>query len=441
MKLSQLRSIERRLSDFVEEFAPELGRAERRFWCKQYLTGLILDGERKSIEPLASRVPGGNEQSLQQFVNQSPWAHEPVQEKLLNRMHRGYGQKPGVLVLDDTSFPKQGKASVGVAHQYCGALGKVANCQVAVTWHYCGAGEHFPLLGELFLPQSWIDEAEKLEHSGVPEAKRKFREKWRIALELLDRLRGWVDYQAIVVDAGYGEIRPFLHQLDRRDQTFVAQIPEHHCFWPAEVAVDEQQKPMGRPRQFQTIAERSARPLSAKAWREQAEQGEFTWRPIKLPSRRKKTVAVAVIRVRETTTRAWRRPGPARWLLIERHGDGSHKYYLSNAPAGTSVKRMILWAHQRWKIEQGYQQMKEELGLDHFEGRSWRGFHHHLTLCFLAYCFLKLIRRRKKSRLDAAWGEEVAESTVEFDAVSEVSGVPCSQANSFVQLSMNYLTE
>ena len=441
MKLSQLKSIERRLNDFVEEFAPELGRAERRFWCKQYLTGLILDGERKSIEPLAARVPGGDEQSLQQFVNQSPWAHEPVQEKLLKRMHRRAGRKPGVLVLDDTSFPKQGKASVGVAHQYCGALGKVANCQVAVTWHYCTADEHFPLLGELFLPQSWIDEAERLERAGVPEAKRRFREKWKIALELLDQLRDWVGYEAIVMDAGYGELRPFLHQLDRRNQTFIAQIPEHHCFWPAAVAVDEQQKSMGRPRQFRTIADPLAQPLSAKNWREQAEQGKLEWHPIKLPSQRKRTVSVAAIRVRETTTQAWRRPGPARWLLIERHSDGNHKYYLSNAPAGTSVKELVLWAHQRWKIEQGYQQMKEELGLDHFEGRSWRGFHHHLTLCFLAYCFLKLIRQRKKSRVDTARREEVAESAVEFHAVSKVSGLPCGEANPLVQLGMNYLTE
>src|SRR5215470_11842128 len=347
MKLSQLRSIERRLDEYVEGFSAELGRSERRYWCKLYLTGLLLDGERKSIEPMAARVPGGEEQAMQQFVNQSPWEHEPVQEKLLKLMHQRYGSPKGTLVLDDTTLPKKGENSVGVAHQYCGALGKLANCQAVVTWHYCGEREHFPLLGELYLPQSWIDEPDKLRRVGIPEEKWKFREKWKIALDLLDRLTGLVEYEVIVADAGYGEIPPFLHELDRRNQTFIVQIPNHHCFWPAEVEVDEEQKKMGRPRQFQTIADPQLQPLSAKGWRERVEQEKLKWRKVKLPLQKKKTVLVAAVRVRETTTQAWRRPGPERWLLIERLSDGSYKYYLSNAPHQTSVKQMLGWAHPR----------------------------------------------------------------------------------------------
>jgi SRSO17 transposase len=408
MKLSQLRSIERRLDEYVEDFSAELGRSERRYWCKLYLTGLLLDGERKSIEPMAARVPGGEEQAMQQFVNQSPWEHEPVQEKLLKLMHQRYGSPKGALVLDDTTLPKKGENSVGVAYQYCGALGKLANCQTVVTWHYCGEREHFPLLGELYLPKTWIDKPDKLRRVGTPEEKWKFREKWKIALDLLDRLTEWVEYEVIVADAGYGEIRPFLHELDCRNQTFIVQIPDHHCFWPADIEVNEEQKKTGRPRQFQSIADPQLQPLSAKAWRERVEQEELKWRKVKLPLQKKKTVLVAAVRVRETTTKAWRRPGPERWLLIERLSDGSHKYYVSNAPVGASMKQMILWAHQRWKVEQGYQHMKEELGLDHFEGRSWRGLHHHVTLCFMAYCFLALIRHRKKSQLDLARNQKVA---------------------------------
>ena len=138
MQRAELRQVEKELGTFVEDFAPELGRAERRYWCKLYLTGLLLDGERKSIEPLAQRVPGGNEQALQQFVNQSPWAHEPVQDKLSRQLVRRSGQGKGVLVLDDTTLPKKGEASVGVARQYCGALGKVTNCSgdrhLALLW-------------------------------------------------------------------------------------------------------------------------------------------------------------------------------------------------------------------------------------------------------------------------------------------------------------------
>ena len=429
MQVAELKKVEKELGAFVEEFAPELGRSERRYWCKLYGVGLLLDGERKSIEPMAQRVPGGNEQALQQFVNQSPWAYEPIQEKLARRLVRCSGQAKGVLVLDDTTLPKKGDASVGVARQYCGALGKVANCQSIVTWHYCGPRAHIPLLGEVYLPQAWITDSARLDRAGVPDDKREFRAKWRLALELLDRVSEEFTYEAIVMDAGYGEIRPFLHALDQREQCFVAQIPESHCFWPATIALEERAKPGGRPRRFPVIADPHAQPLSAKAWRKQAEEGKLRWQRVALRLQQPKTVEVARVRVRETTTQAWRRPGPERWLLIERHGAEQYKYYLSNAPRRTSVRTLLTWAHQRWKIEQSYQQLKEELGLDHFEGRSWRGLHHHLTLCFLAYGFLQLLRQRKKSGVDSARASSVAQPATAFYPVSPLSGVPFSSAS------------
>src|SRR4029078_11464949 len=164
-------------------------------------------------------------------------------------------------------------------------------------------------------------------------------------------------------------------------------------------------------------------PLSAKAWRQQAEAGKLRWQKITLALQRKKMVVVAAVRVRETTTPHRRRPGPERWLLIERHRDGRCKYYLSNAPRHTSVRRMLNWAHHRWKIEQSYQQLKEELGLDHFEGRSWRGLHHHLTLCFLAYGFLQPLRQKKKRPLDSASSASLAQSPLHLHPMPAVSGV------------------
>ena len=164
MKISQLKSLEKQLSDFVEQFAPVLGRSERRYWCKLYLTGLLLDGERKSIEPMAARVPGGDEQCLQQFVNQSAWHHDTIQRQLLRLLIKRLGQSKCVLALDDTSLPKKGEHSVGVARQYCGALGKVANCQSIVTWHFthskgdishCWANSTYPKAG----PRTATDEA------------------------------------------------------------------------------------------------------------------------------------------------------------------------------------------------------------------------------------------------------------------------------------------
>jgi SRSO17 transposase len=422
VKVTDFKRVEKELGAFVEDFASELGRIERRYWGKLYLTGLLLDGERKSIEPMAQQVPGGNEQALQQFVNQSPWAPEPVQEKLFRRLVRS-GKGKGVLVLEDTTLPKKGDASVGVARQYCGALGKVTNCQAIVTWHYCGPRAHFPLLGEVYLPQSWVTEPAKLDRAGVPDDKRGFREKWKLALELLDRVSAEFPYEALVMDAGYGELRPFLHALDQRQQCFVAQIPESHCFWPATIALEERSKPGGRPRRFPMIADAQAQPLSAKAWRVQAEAGKLRWQKVTLRLQHPKTVEVARVRVRETISQAWRRPGPERWLLIERHRDGRYKYYLSNAPRPTSMRTLLNWAHQRWKIEQSYQQLKEELGLDHFEGRSWRGLHHHLTLCFLAYGFLQWLRQRKKRDVASACSSSVAQPTLSFHPVSALSGV------------------
>jgi hypothetical protein len=179
-----------------------------------------------------------------------------------------------------------------------------------------------------------------------------------LALGLFDRVSAELSYEAIVMDAGYGEIRAFLHTLDQREQCFVAQIPESHCFWPATIALEEPSKPGGRPRRFPMIADPQAQPLSAKAWRMQAEAGQLQWQKMRLRLQQPKTVEVATVRVRETISQAWRRPGPERWLLIERHRDGRCKYDLSNAPRRTSVRRILHWAHHRWKIEQGYQQLK-----------------------------------------------------------------------------------
>lgn len=440
MQLAQFKALEKHLSEFVEQFAELLGRCERRYWCKQYLAGLLLDGERKSIEPLAGRVAGGNAQAMQQFVNQSPWAHEALQLNLARLMLRRRAGQRARLVLDDTSLPKQGKASVGVARQYCGALGKVANCQAIVTWHYADAQAHFPLLGRLYLPQVWTADAERMKRAGVPEACQVFREKWKLALELLDELAAEVEAEVVVCDAGYGEVKEFLRELDARGQTFVAQIPESHSFWPADVAVMTGVNPTGRPRRFPQVADPQARPLQAKEWRAQVEREGRKWQKVRLPLRQPKAVEVVALRVRETNTQAWRRPGAQRWLLIERLSDGAVKYYLSNAGRRVSVRQMILWAHERWKIEQGYQQLKEELGLDHFEGRSWRGLHHHLTLCFMAYGFLQLMKRGKKKSVDVAAGEAVAQSGVDLDAVSRVSPLSSRAASRAVRLHLSYLT-
>lgn len=401
MTAKQVTMLRQRLQSFVEGFAAELGRSERRHWCGKYLEGLLREGERKSIEPLAARV-GGDDQALQQFVNQSPWEHEAVLFRLREQMRRRADQL-GVLVLDDTSLPKQGRHSVGVARQYCGALGKIANCQSIVTWHWAAPGLHWPLAAQLYLPAEWTDDPARMAKAGVPERAQRFREKWRMALELLEEMKPQLPaYQAIVFDAGYGVVLPLLAELEKRQEPYLAQVPGNIAAWPAEATATVSQKDRGRPRQHAVVQDPKLQPLAMTAWRDRLLLEPERWAKVQLPRADGASVRAIAVRVQASQRGSrWRQPGVARWLLIEQLSDDTFKYYLSNLPADTALAELVRLAHQRWAIEQGYQQLKEELGLDHFEGRSWRGLHHHLTLCFLAFCFLTGLRASKKTPLAA----------------------------------------
>ena len=401
MTSKQVSAIRQQLADFVEEFADDFGRSERRHWCGKYLEGLLREGERKSIEPLAARV-GGDHQAIQQFVNQSPWDHAAVLFRLRQLMRRRAGT-PGVLVLDDTSLPKQGRHSVGVARQYCGALGKIANCQSLVTWHWVGSGLHWPLAAELYLPAGWTDDPERMTKAGVPPEAQRFREKWRIALDLLKEMKPQLPtYQAIVCDAGYGVVQPLLAELEKRGEPYLAQVPGNVAAWPTDAAATLVQPAVGRPRKHAMVRDPLVRPHTMVAWRDLLLAEPQRWTTVQLPRADRATVRAIALRVQASQRgNRWRQPGATRWLLIEHLGDDTFKYHLSNLPDDTSVAELVRLAHQRWAIEQGYQQLKEELGLDHFEGRTWRGLHHHLTLCFLAFCFLTRLRTSKKTPLAA----------------------------------------
>ena len=204
MKALDLDKISSQLFDFIAQFHKDFGRSERRHWCKVYLSGLILDGDRKSIEPLAKRVKGGNTQALQQFVNQSPWDSNKLMSSLREFTQSQFKEKLNILILDDTSLPKHGNYSVGVAHQYCGVFGKLANCQSIVTWHGCSSKHHIPLSARLYLPESWTSNKSKLDRGKVPEEYRFFKEKWKIALNLLDEMQTDTSRQVLLFDSGYG---------------------------------------------------------------------------------------------------------------------------------------------------------------------------------------------------------------------------------------------
>jgi SRSO17 transposase len=391
-----------RLEAYALGFRPLFPRRDQFRQGQLYLHGLLLDGERKSIEPLSRRVPGGNEQRLQQFVNQSPWEPAPVLAAYRARLAEILARPAGVIVVDDTSFPKQGRHSVGVARQYCGALGKRANCQVAVSLHYATTAGDYPLALRLYLPESWTSDPARLDEARVPDTERTFQTKWQIALDLLDAVRAeGLPHTVVVADAGYGVVTEFREGLEQRGEYYLVGLSGEEVVltepprWMAHVPKSHR----GRPATRAYLAAEDSQPIALRALADTLERTPVHWR-----DGTKGPLEAAFAWVRVWPVHRWQNGVPAdalpdseaaaRWLLVEWRPDGTVKYALSNLPADTPLEQAVGWWKTRWQVERGYEQLKDELGLDHFEGRSWNGFHHHAALTFLAYGFLVLEQQR-----------------------------------------------
>jgi SRSO17 transposase len=391
-----------RLRDYAALFAEDFPQAKPARWAGVYLQGLLLDGERKSVEPLSRRVtlPEGltskdPEQALQQFVNQSPWDEQKLLRRYRARLAETFASPEGIFLIDDTSFPKQGRHSAGVQRQYCGALGKKANCQVAPSVHYVAPQGHYPLALRLYLPDSWLADTERLDRAGVPEAERRPLTKPQIALELLDRVRGeGLPGWAVVTDAGYGASGDFRDGVAARGLVYVAGVTgDFVAFTGQPTWIPPSASGRGRPATRPRLAPGDPPPVALSELAKRVRLRQVTWRE---GSKGKLAARFAWLRV--WPGHGWQEGACAGaapvWLLIEEQADGELKFAFSNLPPGTSCKKAVRLWKSRWPVEQGYQQLKEELGLDHFEGRSWRGFHHHACLTFLAYGFLTLERHR-----------------------------------------------
>lgn len=396
MNARELQACADRLEEFLVTMLAKVGRSERRHHGLLYVQGLLLDGERKSIEPLAERLPAGNVQALQQFVGQSPWEWEQVRRLLAQHMEEELLPAAGWIV-DDTGFPKQGKESVGVARQYSGTLGKVGNCQVAVAVHLTTEAESMPLDWALYLPQAWTEDAERCRKAGVPES-RPFRTKIALALELIDHLLEWgLSRQPVLADAGYGNNTEFRQGLVDRHLHYVVGVESNTAVWekPTQRLQPRPRASRGRPRRpyyrGQPTALRDlAAALPAESWR------TLTWRPGSQGPQRGRFAACRVQPAHgHVQNRSELQPV---WLLIEwpPEAEAPTKYWFSNLAEEVSLRRLVRLAKLRWRVEQNYQQLKEELGLDHYEGRGWQGWHHHVTLVCLAYAFLLLERQRLK---------------------------------------------
>ncbi len=397
MTSRSLKKLERELTAYLESLTEGMGRPERRAAMTQYVTGLLLDGERKSIEPIAARLVAdpsevqAMRQRLQQCVVVSPWSAEAMFGRLARTLDRDL---PGIdaFVVDDTGFPKKGTHSVGVARQYSGTLGRRDNCQIATSLHL--AGEHGSgCIGmRLYLPDTWTNDRDRCDQAGVPTTVA-FATKWQHALALLDEaLAAGVRRHVVLGDAAFGSTTEFREGLTTRGLPYVLRVPGSLVAWPPGTAfVVPPSSTTGRPRTV-ARAPHATRPLTLAALAATLTHRRVTWRE---GSRGTQASRFAAVRIHTAQGhRQGEGPGPEVWLLSEwPAGEPSPtKLYLSSLPVKTAVRDLVRLGKLRWRIERDYQEMKGELGLDHFEGRSWTGFHHHAALCAAAHAFLALRR-------------------------------------------------
>jgi SRSO17 transposase len=389
---------ERRFRHYVERLADALGHADRREPLRAYLTGLCLPGDRKSIEPMAARVDprrvAARYQSMHHFVASAPWDASAVlrvaRDWVLEPMAR-HGPV-GAWIVDDTAFPKKGQHSVGVARQYCGVLGKQENCQVAVSVSAANDAVSVPLAYELYLPESWAGDRARRRRVGVPTAV-SFRPKWHIALAQILALQAeGLPPAPVGADAGYGDVTAFRDQLTAAGIPYVVGVKGETTVWrPGQTPLPP--KPYGGRGRPPTCVRRTAQRHPVSLRRLAAELPPAAWQRVSWREGTRGTMRSRFARVRvRPAHRDEQRSTPRaeEWLLIEWPAGAAEptKYWLSTLPEAISVADLVRLAKLRWRIERDYQELKDELGLDHFEGRGWLGFHHHGALCIAAYAFL-----------------------------------------------------
>jgi SRSO17 transposase len=380
------------LQTWLEPFLAHLGHPACRRMCPLYVAGLIGPGERKSLQPIAARLAPADYDQLHHFVAVGPWDEAPLEAELLTQADRLVGGPEAVLVIDDTALPKKGEHSVGVARQYASVLGKRANCQTLVSLTLARNEVPVPIALRLFLPESWTLDPERMRRAGVPEFFQAPRTKPEIALSELDRIiAAGVRFGMVLADAGYGISAAFRQALSARELLWAVGIPRIQKVYSTDVEMIWPTATRGRPRQ---TAIPSTEAISAETMLASAPWRAITWRRGTKGPLRADFAAVRVRVADGPEVRIGRRagqhlPGEEVWLVGERRSSGEQKYYLSNLPADVSLKRLASAIKARWVCEQAHQQLKEELGLDHFEGRSWRGLHRHALMTLIAFAFLQ----------------------------------------------------
>ena len=380
--------------DFHAYFAPLFGRRETRDHSRHYLQALLVQsGERRNAENLSETVPA-SARVMQRFLAESPWDDDPVIGRLQEYLGPRLGHPDAVWVLDGSDFPKQGRKSAGVARQYCGRLGKVANCQAGMFLAYVSPLGRALVDKGLYLPDSWTSDKDRCEAAGVPEDRQGYRSKTELALKMVERAleRGNLRAGWVAGDDAFGMSPSFREGLAALGMRYVLDVPGGTTVWPLEPAwTSPEHQGIGRPRkprlvggQRRTMEQRSYE-LPEEAWREitvaEGSQGPRSYR-------------FSAQRVRPTSRR---KPGYIHWAVYRRNLDGSEpRYYLPNAPEDTPLETLAYVGGSRWRIETEFETEKSDVGLDEYETRTWAGWHHHVALCLLGGAFLLSLQQ--------AWG-------------------------------------
>lgn len=394
----QVAGLLKELKAYHRLFAPLFRRKEQRHWSQKYLEGQMLDIERKAIQPMANALEGGNVQAMQQFISQGAWPDTPIIQTHQAQVAETLGQPAGVLIVDGCDYPKQGDDSVGVARQYCGPLGKIANCQASVVLAYASERGYTLLDRRLYMPKEWFDDAhrERWKQCGIPDEVT-FQTKPELGWDMLapvirDEV---IPFRWVAMDAGFGRDTGLLGQIHAQNRHYFAETPCSTRAWRRQPSVlpPPARAPLGRPAtrpQLSPEAPKServdhiARQLRGKRWHTDVIH-EGSKGPLVV-----ERAALRVVMVEDGL------PGREEWLVIRRTSDrqppSEWKFYRSNAPADTPLKTLAGLTAWRWPVETTIEECKGELGADHYEVRGWLGWHHHTTMTMLSHHFLVRLR-------------------------------------------------
>jgi SRSO17 transposase len=387
-----------RFTNYLDLLGQVAEHADRVIPMQNYAKGLLLPIERKSVEPMAARLAPGNvrqmHQSLHHIVAEAAWSDAAMLREVRRLVLPAMTRKHSLAgwIVDDTGFPKKGTHSVGVARQYCGQLGKQENCRVAVSLSMATEQASLPVTYRMYLPEPWAQDPARRKKTGVPKEIR-FQTKNEIALS---QIRSLVEEEVprapVLADAAYGNDHGFRAELEKLKLQYVVGVQSSTTVWPPDMVPlpPKARRATGRPPKLLRRDEKH-QPLAVKGLAlclSAADLRRVSWRE---GTRGTMHSRFAALRVRVAHRDYWRsQPHPEQWLLLEwpKTEKEPTKYWLSNLSASISIRKLVATAKLRWRIERDYEELKQELGLGHFEGRNWRGFHHHATLCIAAYGFL-----------------------------------------------------